>query len=550
MSPSIWRKLAALTLVVGASVALVASCSANSSNSGFAGNAGNTSGGSSGADSAGGSGGGNGGSGGAPAGGSGGTLFVPEAGQDVVNETPINQCGSQCGPTELCDPQHLGYDDNCNGIVDEGCGCTPGLSHWCFKGDPASRNQGACKDGTETCNENGLWGGCIGGFHADAVDNCLNQGIPTGCHDLSVPPFTTVKLKDGTGTFGQGATGESFAVDCPPSIPGPNCPQVQNNGPDATYTPLQSGQYKVLYTKDDGSGGKASCTFSLYVGTTGLRVELNWDHQGEGEINHYTDPDGGSMPNTFGPDLDLHVHKPGVQSKWFMPLMPTGSPDDCFYADCTAANFAIAMPLGAPNWFNDNAYPHNWTYHQPYDPNDPIYTCYNAPRGAGQEWKVFNKGCHNPRLDLDNITCDKTKTDPQDPAFCAPENINIDEPPYGFWTRIGVHYYGHCYNGDLHPTVTIYCGGAQVAQLGPSGYNAPVTFKASDCQGDDAGGNAFWMVADVMAVEGPCGDFDCVVQPIYADLNTKAPYIKTGSFAKSNFGPGCAPGGDAGPGCF
>lgn len=544
MSPK--QRFAALVLIAGAAGVLAANCSANSSNDGFGGGSGGT-------DttdaSVGGTGGGSGGESGT--GGTGGSMILPEASiSDVVNETPVNLCGSQCGPVELCEPQFIGYDDNCNGQVDEGCPCTPGLSHWCFKGDPASRNKGACKDGTQKCGENGTWGPCIGGFHADAIDNCLNQNVPDGCHDLTAAPFTTVTLKDGTGTFGQGATGESFQVTCPSSIPPANCPQTQNpDGPTATFTPLQLGQYEVLYSKDDGAGGKATCTFSIYVGATGLRVELNWDHQGEGKagVDQNGNPDG-----TFGPDLDLHVHRPGVQSKWFMnPLQPFAPPDDCYYANCTAGNFVMAVPgMASPNWFSDTGYPHNWTYRQPYDPNDPIYTCYNAPRGAGQEWKMFNKGCHNPRLDLDNITCDKTKTNPQDPAFCAPENINIDEPPYGLWTRIGVHYYGHCYAGDLHPTVTIYCAGAQVAQLGPNGYDGPVTFKASDCQGDDNGNNAFWMVADVMAVEGPCGEVECVVQPIYGDLGTKAPYIKPTSFAKGNFGPACAPAGDAGVGCF
>jgi len=68
--------------------------------------------------------------------------------------------------------------------------------------------------------------------------------------------------------------------------------------------------------------------------------------------------------------------------------------------------------------------------------------------------------------------------------------------------------------------------------------------------GDDSGNNAFWMVADVMAVEGPCGETECVVQPIYGDLATKAPYVQTGGFAKGNYGPPCAPAGDAGVGCF
>jgi hypothetical protein len=495
-----------------------------------------------------------GGTGGSPAGGTsgipnagaGGSIIDIDGATDVVNETPVNQCGSQCGPTELCDQQFLGYDDNCNGFVDEGCPCTPGLSHWCFKGDPASRNKGACKDGTEKCNEIGQWGACLGGFHADATDNCLGQGTPTGCHDLTVAPFTVVNLKDGTGTFGQNATNVQFDVACPPQIPGPNCPKVQNGASmDATYTPLQSGQYTVTFTK---GGGAESCTFSVYVGSGGLRVELNWDHQGEGALNHYGDDAGGNSGGN-GPDLDLHLHKPGVKSVWFAGAFGMKK-DDCFYGNCTAANFVIAMMSG-PNWFTDNAYPHNWTYKTPYDPNDPTYTCYNAPRGAGQEWKTFKKGCHNPRLDLDNIVCDKNATDPQSDLFCAPENVNIDEPPIGLWTRVGVHYYGHCYSGDLHPTISIYCAGAQVAQLGPTGYNAPVTFPASGCGEDDGSSNTFWLVADVMAVQGMCGEVDCVVQPLYADPGSKTPLLSTGGDAKAGFGPDCpaAPPDAGGPGC-
>jgi hypothetical protein len=66
-------------------------------------------------------------------------------------------------------------------------------------------------------------------------------------------------------------------------------------------------------------------------------------------------------------------------------------------------------------------------------------------------------------------------------------------------------------------------------------------------QGDD--GNAFWMVADVMAVERECGVVDCVVQPLYMP-GTKSPYIVKASQAKSNFGPTCPAAGDAGVGCY
>lgn len=541
-------KILATLVVIGAATALIASCSASSDNQDFSAPA---NGGSAG-EHLGGAGeagnvnpGGHGGSSGADGGvEEGGIVLPPDAGEDVRPDVPINVCGSQCGPEELCDQAHLGYDDDCDGVVDEGCPCTPGLSHWCFKGDPASRGKGSCKDGVAQCNEIGTWGACVGGFHADTNDDCLNQANPTGCHDLKVAPFTVVRLKDGTGTFGDAATGEHFEVQCPPSIPAGSCPQVQNpDGPDATFTPLQSGEYRVTYTKDDGAGGKSVCMFSIYVGASGLRVELNWDHQGEGLVDQYG---GGSYLR--GPDLDLHVHRPGVRSGWFGGAIGMLR-DDCYFGNCKVDT--VNVPGMAPSWFSDTDYPHNWTYYLPYDPNDPRYTCYYSPRGQGQVWRMLNRGCHNPRLDLDNITCDPSVTDPNNEDFCAPENVNIDELPVGLWTRIGVHYYGHCYSGDLHPTVTIYCAGNQVAQFGATGFDAPVTFSPSACPDPTGGsGNAFWLVADVMMTEGPCGEQECVVQPIYRDANAKTPYIMDSTTAETNFGPPCAPAGSAGPGCF
>ena len=42
-------------------------------------------------------------------------------------------------------------------------------------------------------------------------------------------------------------------------------------------------------------------------------------------------------------------------------------------------------------------------------------------------------------------------TDPNNVNFCAPENANIDFPPIGEWTRIGVHYYSsHSLQYDVH----------------------------------------------------------------------------------------------------
>src|SRR6185436_18439117 len=111
--------------------------------------------------------------------------------------------------------------------------------------------------------------------------------------------------------------------------------------------------------------------------------------------------------------------------------------------------------------------PVNWYL----DPTFAKNTCYFAPRGVGDEWQALGQGCHNPRLDLDDITCDPSISDPNDFDFCAPENVNVDFPPKSVWTRVAAHYYSsHGFSYAVHPTVKIFCDGALAAELGPTGY--------------------------------------------------------------------------------
>jgi hypothetical protein len=59
------------------------------------------------------------------------------------------------GIAELCDPAPA-HDENCNGMVNEGCACTPGASRTCS--DP-----GVCSAGTQTCMGSGstaAWSPC------------------------------------------------------------------------------------------------------------------------------------------------------------------------------------------------------------------------------------------------------------------------------------------------------------------------------------------------------------------------------------------------------
>src|SRR5262245_100379 len=66
-------------------------------------------------------------------GGTGGDVMFLDSGMDsTVEDVFQDPCDSKCGPVELCDPEYLGLDDDCNGLVDENCGCSAGQAHFCF----------------------------------------------------------------------------------------------------------------------------------------------------------------------------------------------------------------------------------------------------------------------------------------------------------------------------------------------------------------------------------------------------------------------------------
>ncbi|WP_236644682.1 SBBP repeat-containing protein [Sorangium cellulosum] len=49
--------------------------------------------------------------------------------------------------------------------------CTPDASEACYAGPPATRNEGACREGTRTCGADGTWGVCEGEV-VPAVERC------------------------------------------------------------------------------------------------------------------------------------------------------------------------------------------------------------------------------------------------------------------------------------------------------------------------------------------------------------------------------------------
>ncbi len=422
---------------------------------------------------------------------------------------PLDPCTPPvCGPEELCGESGFGngVDDDCDTEVDEVCECeNPGVTMECFPGNPApcppgSSCRGSCARGIQRCSpEFRNWGPCEGAIlpaieACDGADNdcdglydedIIGCDSPVNCPgSVSAAPLTWVAL-DGTAIYPDARPPHdswTWEIFCPATIPPGMCPVPEDPAAKNTRVFLAaSGTYRARATIRVGSD-TYTCEFAILTQGAGLRVELTWDTQGEGRGDT---------------DVDLHLHKWGPMTEFF-------SDDDCYYPNCTASDFRWGGGV-------------DWGLARTTD----VSACSGAPRGEGRTWIELDY-CNNPRLDVDIVSCDPAVTDPNG-DYCAPENINVDNPPLGEPFRIMVNYFSdHGYAGITNATVNVYCGGAPRATFGPQ----PLV------NGDSYGSNNDnWLVADVRFYTGPCGELDCRIVPILDGAGR--PVVQRGA----SFGP-------------
>ncbi len=435
-------------------------------------------------------------------------LGPPDLGRDYRDAAPVVPCTVACGDTELCGDtgDGNGFDDDCDGAVDEDCTCTIGTTRACFLGPPDRRGIGVCADGLMACTEFLQWGPCSGGQFpgdelCDGADNDCNgladDGIAGCATALFCPgseaaiPLSTHALR-GSRIYTGSATSWQWTISCPSTVATCPLPMAPTSADTDIYF-AQSGSYRARLEVTTESGETLSCEWVIFVQGAGLRVELAWDTQG---------------PYDTGTDVDLHLHRRTVPDGALVADTDFFTDDDCYYANCKASTYGGIWGGGGVRDI--------WGL-----PDTPDVTaCSGAPNGEGAAWAALG-ACYNPRLDVDIISCDPAITDPMDPGgnFCAPENINVDNPPNGSTYRIMVDYFSsRGLPGATHPTVNVYCGGDLRGSFGSD----PFVELTDDSQR--------WLVADVKFFTDACGAVTCSIEPLGSLIRTDQAFGPPWSF--------------------
>ena len=131
-------------------------------------------------------------------------------------------CAAKVHRPEICN----GVDDNCDGVIDEGCYCRLGDTHDCYTAAIYTRDAGVCHPGVRTCVDGGF-GRCESEVTpstewCDSKDNDCDGQIDNACTPLidgGSPVDAGPAVEEDAGEGSDGGTE-------PPKKPGCGCTGV------------------------------------------------------------------------------------------------------------------------------------------------------------------------------------------------------------------------------------------------------------------------------------------------------------------------------------
>ncbi len=131
--------------------------------------------------------------------------------------------GSDC-TDEVCD----GVDNDCDQEVDEGCDCIPGDTQSCYSGPRGTAGKGECKNGLQTCDSTGQWGGCAGEVVPEDAEIC--DGKDEDCSGVEDDNIADIVCGIGACVAAAPGCVEGAPGTCVPGQPGQEaCDGIDND---------------------------------------------------------------------------------------------------------------------------------------------------------------------------------------------------------------------------------------------------------------------------------------------------------------------------------
>jgi hypothetical protein len=469
-------------------------------------------------------------------------IIFPAGGPDSENECDGHHDATGFPPNGS---NGNGFDDNCNGLVDEGCACeNVGTTKDCYL-VPASQTVNGVPVGWCAQNSKGTVACAQHGEGSPQWSGTCRGAQPPYANDVCAPGDFNCDGKDANPN-GESCSCNGGIIECP------TAPLVTVPYPDPSNLPLNvnaaawfvnpadvasATNWSWTLTGGDCDNILPHPTFGMYVSANGtgnpigtLSTTLGMSGKEHGVVagaplitsslypafslsGDYVLTGSWTLNGTpyscsvkiqarapgiraegcwdtegQGDDLDLHMAKvnfPACPTSHTWSNLATAcssNNEDCFYADCYSGS------LG-----NSNSV--DWGYAP-------------SPASACTGWGSQSSGatsCGNPRLDRDanglSGTCDATLANPNaggglfGSPFCGPENINVDHPANNDRFAVGLRFFAQNTTPpvNVHAHVNVYCDGARVLS---AGYDpvAGTTFPQLGTSGGDSSGD-MWKVA-------------------------------------------------------